>query len=60
VAEHTATRRSPEITFDRASGPKADEAEFIMLRDGRIAFEGNAAELRKAAERDAYIQAFLS
>jgi phospholipid/cholesterol/gamma-HCH transport system ATP-binding protein len=60
VAEHTATRRSPEITFDRASGSKADEAEFIMLRDGRIAFEGNAAELRKAAERDEYIQAFLS
>jgi len=60
VAEHTATRRSPEITFDRASGHKADEAEFIMLRDGGIAFEGNAAELRKAAEQDAYIQAFLS
>jgi phospholipid/cholesterol/gamma-HCH transport system ATP-binding protein len=60
VAEHTATRRNPEVTFDRASGHKADEAEFIMLRDGGIAFEGNAAELRKAAEQDAYIQAFLS
>jgi hypothetical protein len=29
-----------------------------MLRDGRIAFEGNAAELRAA--RDGYIQTFLS
>ena len=46
--------------FDRASGHKADEAEFIMLRDGRIAFEGNAAELRAAATKDPYIQAFLS
>ena len=31
-----------------------------MLRDGRIAFEGNAAELRAAVEKDPYIQAFLS
>ena len=26
-----------------------------MLRDGRIAFEGNAAELRAAAAKDPYI-----
>ena len=39
---------------------KADEAEFIMLRDGKIAFEGNAAELRAAADTDSYIQSFLS
>ena len=31
-----------------------------MLKDGRIAFEGNASELREAATKDPYIEAFLS
>jgi hypothetical protein len=31
-----------------------------MLRDGGIAFEGNAAELRAHAAVDPYIAAFLS
>jgi phospholipid/cholesterol/gamma-HCH transport system ATP-binding protein len=60
VAEHSAARDGRDVRFDRAEGRKADEAEFIMLRDGRIAFEGNAAELRAAVEKDQYIQAFLS
>jgi phospholipid/cholesterol/gamma-HCH transport system ATP-binding protein len=60
VAEHTAVRNGGEIQFERASPQKCDEAEFIMLRDGRIAFEGNAGELRTAAKTDPYIEAFLS
>jgi phospholipid/cholesterol/gamma-HCH transport system ATP-binding protein len=60
VAEHTAARRSDAIEFERASGGKADEAEFIMLRNGEVAFEGNAGELREAAQKDPYIEAFLS
>jgi phospholipid/cholesterol/gamma-HCH transport system ATP-binding protein len=60
VAEHTTNRSGGEVTFERASPEKSDEAEFIMLRDGRIAFEGNANELRGAADRDLYIAAFLS
>jgi phospholipid/cholesterol/gamma-HCH transport system ATP-binding protein len=60
VAEHTAVRRGADIEFEKASADKADEAEFIMLRDGRIAFEGNAGELRAAAARDPYVDAFLS
>ena len=60
VAEHTALRNSRGMAFERAEGRKADEAEFIMLRDGRIVFEGNAQELREAAAQDAYIRAFLS
>ena len=59
VAEHTAVRRGG-IDFEKASAEKYDEAEFIMLRDGRIAFEGNAGELRAAASTDPYIEAFLS
>ena len=31
-----------------------------MLKDGRIAFEGNADELRAMAANDPYIHAFLS
>jgi phospholipid/cholesterol/gamma-HCH transport system ATP-binding protein len=60
VAEHTAVRRGNDITFEKASADKFNEAEFIMLRDGRIAFEGHAGELREAAARDPYIEAFLS
>jgi phospholipid/cholesterol/gamma-HCH transport system ATP-binding protein len=60
VAEHTAVRSGDDIRIEKASPHKCDEAEFIMLRDGRIAFEGNAGELRAAAVRDRYIAAFLS
>jgi ABC-type transporter Mla maintaining outer membrane lipid asymmetry ATPase subunit MlaF len=34
------------------------ETEFIMLRDGDIAFEGDVHELR--GSRDPYLQSFLS
>jgi phospholipid/cholesterol/gamma-HCH transport system ATP-binding protein len=61
VAEHTASRDAGgSIQFERAAPQKADEAEFIMLKDGGIAFEGNASELRAAARVDPYIEAFLS
>lgn len=60
VAEHAATRNGTEIVFDRADAEKADQAEFIMLKDGGILFEGNASELRAAAKTDAYIRSFLS
>ena len=60
VAEHMASRQNGELRFDKSPPKKADEAEFIMLKDGRIAFEGNASELREAATKDPYIEAFLS
>jgi len=60
VAEHTAVRNDSRVVFERAAAHKADEAEFIMLKEGRIAFEGNAHELREAARADRYIEAFLS
>lgn len=58
IATHTAVRNDGRIRIVPADSRKADEAEFIMLRDGRIAFEGNAAELRRAD--DPYLKAFLS
>jgi phospholipid/cholesterol/gamma-HCH transport system ATP-binding protein len=60
VAEHTALRNGGGVVFEKAQPDKASEAEFIMLKEGRIAFEGNAQELRAAAERDRYIESFLS
>ena len=60
VAEHMAVPGGADVSFEKAPPKKADEAEFIMLKDGRIAFEGNASELRAAAAADPYIDAFLS
>ena len=60
VAEHTAVREGRKIGLKRAAGAKADEAEFIMLRNGEIGFEGNASELRLAARKDDYLHAFLN
>lgn len=58
VATHTAVRQSGAIEIAPASPQKADEAEFLMLRDGHIVFEGNASQLRAA--RDEYLRTFLS
>jgi len=55
-----AVRNNGDLTFVKSDARKADEAEFIMLKDGRIAFEGNASEMRAAAAKDPYIHAFLS
>ena len=60
VAEHMAVRDGQAWHFERAPLNKVNEAEFIMLREGRIAFEGNATELRQAMKDDPYIEAFLS
>ncbi len=58
VAEHEARRHNGRIEIHKADAAKCDEAEFIMLKDGLICFEGNAAELRAAT--DPYIRNFLS
>jgi phospholipid/cholesterol/gamma-HCH transport system ATP-binding protein len=58
IATHEATRHNGTIAVKLAHEEKAEEAEFIMLRDGRIHFEGHAAELRRS--QDSYLRAFLS
>ena len=60
VATHEAVRAADGVQIVAADPEKAEEAEFIMLKDGQIAFEGHAAEIREAARGDAYIRAFLS
>jgi phospholipid/cholesterol/gamma-HCH transport system ATP-binding protein len=58
VATHEAVRRDGQIHIVPADSNKSEEAEFIMLKDGRIHFEGHAAELR--ATTDPYLHTFLS
>jgi phospholipid/cholesterol/gamma-HCH transport system ATP-binding protein len=58
VATHEAMRQNGSIHITQADAHKADEAEFIMLTDGVVGFEGNASELR--ASKDPYIRQFLS
>ena len=58
VATHAAVREPGGIRIVPADPAKVDEAAFLMLRDGGVAFEGNAADLR--ASTDPYIRTFLS
>ena len=58
IATHTAVRDGDTVNLLPASEDKAEEAEFIMLRDGRICFEGPAGELRRSS--DPYLRTFLS
>jgi phospholipid/cholesterol/gamma-HCH transport system ATP-binding protein len=58
VATQEAVRQGDNVEFAHAGPAKMEEAEFMMLKDGLIIFEGTADELR--ASTDTYIQAFLS
>jgi phospholipid/cholesterol/gamma-HCH transport system ATP-binding protein len=59
VATHMAVRNErDQVEIVRATPEKEREAEFIMIRDGVIIFEGDADALR--ASTDPYIQTFLS
>jgi phospholipid/cholesterol/gamma-HCH transport system ATP-binding protein len=58
VAGHRALRENGEIRIEPADEQKSDEAEFIMLKDGLIVFEGPAGDLRRST--DPYLQEFLS
>ena len=46
------------MSFEKAPLEDQEDTEFLMLRDGEVAFEGPAAELRSS--RDPYLQSFLS
>jgi phospholipid/cholesterol/gamma-HCH transport system ATP-binding protein len=58
VATHAARQVAGAIRLETADEQKAQEAEFIMLKEGVLAFEGNATELRASGEP--YIRTFLS
>jgi phospholipid/cholesterol/gamma-HCH transport system ATP-binding protein len=59
VATHTAVRdETGAIRIVKADAKKEREAEFLMLRDGVLAFEGDADALRNSDEP--YLKEFLS
>ena len=58
IATHEAHRQDQRLEFQPVSAAKQDQTEFLMLRDGGVAFEGNAEELR--ASTDEYLQQFLT
>jgi phospholipid/cholesterol/gamma-HCH transport system ATP-binding protein len=58
VATHEAVRDGDGVRIVPANADKCEEAEFIMLKDGVIHFEGHAAEIR--ASKDPYLRSFLS
>ena len=59
VATHEARRTAAGgIELVAATAAKVEEADFVMIREGRVAFEGSAADLRNT--RDAYLRSFLS
>src|SRR6187399_2843030 len=58
VAEHIAVAKGSEVTFEPVPADQAAKTEFLMLREGHVAFEGTAAELR--ASTDPYLKEFLS
>jgi phospholipid/cholesterol/gamma-HCH transport system ATP-binding protein len=59
VAQHRAVRGPKgEVQIATADINKEREAEFMMIRNGLVVFEGDARELKSSG--DGYIQEFLS
>jgi phospholipid/cholesterol/gamma-HCH transport system ATP-binding protein len=46
------------VEIAAAAEDKIEQADFVMIRDGRVSFEGTAEELRRS--QDPYLQTFLS
>lgn len=57
VATHHAVRKDSQVQIVAADESQGRHAQFLVLHDGRIHFEGSAAEL--LASRDEYLQEFL-
>jgi phospholipid/cholesterol/gamma-HCH transport system ATP-binding protein len=57
VATHEAVRTNDQVRIVSADDKHMRDADFMVLHDGLIHFEGSAAELQ--ASRDPYLQEFL-
>ncbi len=58
VATHQAIRKGDSFAFIDASPETLALTDFLMLKEGHVAFEGKADELR--ASKDEYLRSFLS
>jgi phospholipid/cholesterol/gamma-HCH transport system ATP-binding protein len=57
VVTHQAIRTNGRVSVVAIAEPESQHAEFMVLHEGRIYFDGSGAELREA--RDSYLQSFL-
>ena len=57
IATHEAVQRDGELQVVPAADGESDRADFLVLHDGTILFEGSAKEL--LASQDAYLREFL-
>src|SRR6185503_16407871 len=57
VARHEARRKGNDFDIVTADETKGRHADFMVLHEGRILFEGNGADL--LASQDAYLREFL-
>jgi hypothetical protein len=51
VAGHEAVRRNGSLRVRDMPVDQANRAQFMMLHEGRICFEGTGAELRASPDR---------
>ena len=58
VSDHTAIRTPQGIEFMKADEEKRSQAEFLMLNNGKVHFEGTSDELKSSD--DPYLRSFLS
>jgi phospholipid/cholesterol/gamma-HCH transport system ATP-binding protein len=58
VATHQAVRTNGHVQFEPARPDQRARTVFLMLKNGKIAFEGPVDDLRHST--DEYLQAFLS
>ena len=58
VAGHQAVRRNGRLLVVPRTDAAAEEANFVVLRNGGIYFQGSATELKRTT--DGYLRAFLS
>jgi phospholipid/cholesterol/gamma-HCH transport system ATP-binding protein len=59
IATHEAKKKAGgQIELVAAAEHKVEQADFVMIREGRVAFEGTAWELRNS--QDPYLRTFLS
>jgi phospholipid/cholesterol/gamma-HCH transport system ATP-binding protein len=58
IATHEAVWRLGQLAIVQGAPSMRDDAAFIMLRNGRIYFQGNAAELKRTTDR--YLRSFLT
>ena len=57
IATHEAVRENGELRIVKSDPSRAHEVKFMVLHQGRLHFEGSAAEL--LASRDPYLQEYM-